>query len=392
MHILLIARHFPPEISGGARRPALLTESFRKAGHKVTVVTPFGAAEDPDIIRVTTQPILNAEKASRERGLHTDVAPPPSLKARLKNALRPWIYWPDPNVPWAKKALATLQDMDIRPDIIMTTSPPESTHLVGHALSKQWGVPWLAEFRDTWIAHSHRQELAASGLRRFIERRIAAGYLKNASGVTAVSKAVMEDVRALAPRSIPELIVGHFSGPPEKPANLGSPDEVHLVHTGGFSLSDRRRKLSALLLALSELKTANVHLHIAGPLTPEEISLCGAQTKYRVTCHGSVALQEAKAMQAGADALLLVTPPDSHALPGKYAEYRLTGRPVYYLGGGDWLDLVVDKAGLYRLEDGLGDLAERGVIAAQSNTGLDAESASAALLDFMASLLASPQP
>ena len=40
-----------------------------------------------------------------------------------------------------------------RIDALYTTSPPHSTQLIGLALSKQTGLPWVADFRDDWITN-----------------------------------------------------------------------------------------------------------------------------------------------------------------------------------------------------------------------------------------------
>ena len=34
-------------------------------------------------------------------------------------------------------------------DVVLTTSPPQSAHLVGLALARR-GLPWIAELRDGW--------------------------------------------------------------------------------------------------------------------------------------------------------------------------------------------------------------------------------------------------
>ena len=39
---------------------------------------------------------------------------------------------------------------EFSPDIVLTTSPPHSIHLVGLALKKNYGRKWIADFRDPW--------------------------------------------------------------------------------------------------------------------------------------------------------------------------------------------------------------------------------------------------
>ena len=58
MNILYITRHYPPEISGGARRPYLYVKALRELGNKVTVVTPF-ELDDPNSITVYDAALSN---------------------------------------------------------------------------------------------------------------------------------------------------------------------------------------------------------------------------------------------------------------------------------------------------------------------------------------------
>ncbi len=41
-------------------------------------------------------------------------------------------------------------------DVVITTSPPGSIHLVGAAVKRATGVRWIADLRDSLVAHPHR--------------------------------------------------------------------------------------------------------------------------------------------------------------------------------------------------------------------------------------------
>ena len=270
MYILLLARHYPPEISGGARRPSLYVTALRDLGHRVTVISPF-ELDDPDILVVDNTAINNGVKALLN-ATTTVTNQPKSLSFRLKALLRPWIYWPDSNITWARDVIKVVKSQSLKPDWIMTTSPPESIHIAGAELAKHLGVPWIAELRDTWTENPHRIILAESKFRALIERRIAKRTLSSASAITAVSEAVMSEGRKYVKSGTPELIISHFSAPPPMPFSFENTN-LNLVHTGGFTLSDRRRTLRPLLDSLSAIhnKRPNLVFHIAGPLSPEEI-------------------------------------------------------------------------------------------------------------------------
>ena len=236
--------------------------------------------------------------------------------------------------------ISALKHHDVKPDLIFTTSPPESIHITGAKLTKKLHVPWVAEFRDTWVEMPHRHILVRSGFRRYVERRIAKHVLRHAQAVTSVSEAVMQEARKYVRAGTPEKIITHFSDK-SSVAHPFDETKLNLVHTGGFTLSDRRRTVPPLLAALEEISQhrPELVLHIAGPLSDAEHTLID-ESKTKIVRHGAVPLEKARALQKGADGLVLYTPPSSHALPGKYAEYCMAGRPILYIGGGDWLKLV----------------------------------------------------
>lgn len=348
MHILIIARHYPPEISGGARRPALYVRALRELGHKVTLVTPF-ERDDPDHICVPNAAISRGAQALNHA---SPSGQSPGLKAKLKARLREWAYWPDENIPWARAAARALEATGLRPDWILTTSPPESAHYAGAYLSKKLDVRWAAEMRDTWVDSPHKAMRETAYFRARIERRMARRYFKNLSAITSVSEAVMKEARKYVPAETPECEITHFSAPSTGAPFAYDASQLNLFHAGGFTRSDRHRKLEPLLKALEQSAQIRPELilHIAGPLSEDEIAL-SQNAKVAVKLYGSVSLEVSNAMQRGADGLVLYTPPSSHALPGKYAEYALSGRPIFFMGGGDWLSLVTDDGHLRPLAE-----------------------------------------
>lgn len=383
----MIARHYPPEPSGGARRPYLFVKALRAQGHRVTLVTPF-TQEDDDAITVPHPANIDLTQADKTS------AAKPSIATRLKDWLRLWLLWPEPDIRWAKRASAAIRaraaqgDWDA-PDILFTTHPPESLHVVGAKLARDLRLPWAAEMRDTWIDVPHRDLLIHSKLRAFFEARMARKCLSKADGITAVSEAVMAEGRRYMNPEARELILGHFSAPSDEALELDE-REVHLVHAGGFTLSDRRRPLGPLLSVIERAAQSrgDLHLHIAGRLSDEERALMSDAKGFKITDHGLVPLERSRALQNAADGLILYTPPDSHALPGKFAEYRFAQRPILYFGGGSWTSLVDDPSVLRPLEAGLQTLKKRENVSGEAP--LNADTAARRLVHFLDGLIAKP--
>jgi glycosyltransferase involved in cell wall biosynthesis len=72
---------------------------------------------------------------------------------RLLSVPERFIFVPDYQVRWiipGALRVARALAREGRIDVVLTSSPPESTHLVGYYLRRVWGVPWVADFRDLW--------------------------------------------------------------------------------------------------------------------------------------------------------------------------------------------------------------------------------------------------
>lgn len=370
LHIVLIARHYPPEVSGGARRPAGFVDAMRARGHRVTIVTPF-EYDDPDHI-----PIYNA---AIDRGYQSARTSPEAgvprggsvlrLKAALTATARRWAYWPDPNIGWAKSVAGSHAVRQLMPDVVMTTSPPESSHWAGLTLAEHWGVPWVAEFRDTWITNAHRAALNTSKLRRGLETRLARRWLRSVSAVIGVSEAVLADVRCLAPAGTREAEIGHFATPSrDDPSGITLPiDRINLVHSGGFSQSDPQRSLAALLNALSRSASSNLPLclYLAGVFSSAERAVMAA-SDIEVRDQGQISLDESRQLQMSADALVLCVPDGSHAIPGKLAEYWQTQTPIIRFGHAAWVDSFPEGS-LPALETSVGGLRKGVAVAARDD-------------------------
>jgi hypothetical protein len=81
--------------------------------------------------------------------------------SRLFGGLRratSWFLMPDSYIGWQPFALRAAHDVLAADpaDALLSSGPPETNHLVGLALQRRYGLPWLADFRDPWFAlHLH---------------------------------------------------------------------------------------------------------------------------------------------------------------------------------------------------------------------------------------------
>lgn len=74
------------------------------------------------------------------------------LMGRLYSSFQASFLIPDPKIGWfgpaVKKAREILRDKNI--DLIFSTSPEATDHVIARALARESGLPWVMDFRDPW--------------------------------------------------------------------------------------------------------------------------------------------------------------------------------------------------------------------------------------------------
>jgi hypothetical protein len=92
---------------------------------------------------------------------------------------------PDHQVFWFpfafKKAASIIKKEKIK--IFITTSPPNSGHLIGLALKKIFRISWIADFRDPWVDNFKIRKMSST--QKWIESKMENWIMENADRVIA---------------------------------------------------------------------------------------------------------------------------------------------------------------------------------------------------------------
>jgi glycosyltransferase involved in cell wall biosynthesis len=358
-NILLVAYFYPPCRDTGAQRPAAMAKWLRHLGHRVTVLTTSAYGEGLDD---AGEPVARTADAQRWRARLQGRRRADSIYDSDTYSGRPHplskVLVPEPLVvawaPFARRRALRLHRATPF-DCVITTSPPESAHLVGRALRRR-GVPWVADVRDAWTFEPLRPRFP-SAPQRLLDRLLERRWLGSADAVVCVSRPAGDDLRSrlgieplLVPNGWdPEALGVEGDAPP--PTNLLDPDRISLVYTGRFGGSGRDpRPLVEALGALAgsdATSAARLELVVAGPLTEAERRLLATEVSpARIVVTGSLRRPEALALQRSGDAvLLLASPVRSQLLNIKLFEYLAAGRPIIALAGGTEAGRVAAELG-----------------------------------------------
>jgi glycosyltransferase involved in cell wall biosynthesis len=341
-------------------------------GHDVRVVTSgaFGQVSDPDIERhvTRTRDLMGSARLRRLARLAPLAAPDQSIAAtrvaqqadeapgadpELPKALT-HVLVPDPFlVSWAPFALGgAMRALRERPvDCVVTSSPNESTHLVGVLLKRRFGHAWIADLRDGWTFERFLPEFPTAG-QRALNRRLERLALRRADAVVAATRPIADDVRArygIDAQHVPNAWDPDLD--PTLPASEAGRGEVRLVHTGKLR-GEWGRDPAPLFAALRRLLDEEpelgdrVRLVVAGKLDVADARLMeDARLGDAVTHVGQLPRAEALRLQRSADTLILVTSPNSGEATGKLYEYLAAERPILALAADNEAARIVRETG-----------------------------------------------
>jgi glycosyltransferase involved in cell wall biosynthesis len=354
--VLLVAQFSPPSFVVAARRVAGMTKYLSRLGYAVTVLTSEESGDGPvegaaEVVR--TSDLLASSLNWRRRRVRVPAkaataSPPSSLESVVVPDISA-VSW----APFALRAARTLVRRE-RPDCVITTSPPQSAHLVGRLAARR-GVPWIAEFRDGWRFERARGDWPLRA-QRALDDRLERTVVLRAEALVAVTSPIAVDLEGRFGRSV-ELITNGFDpddvdvGRQERHPLL-DPERISLVHTGsmGFTGGTTRHLVAALRRLREEAPQVAARLEVvfAGLLSTEEMELLGSPDLVdSVRCVGSLEPASVLQLQRASDVLLVITEGARRrsVATGKLFEYLATSRPILVLGSETEAGRIVVDAG-----------------------------------------------
>jgi glycosyltransferase involved in cell wall biosynthesis len=366
--VLFLAHHYPP-LGGAVGRIVGIARYLPELGYEPVVVTGPGAQPNRWSPRDERQ---LAKVADAE--VHRVPGPEPGsrtgLRGRVERALDqppPWIRWWTANVGPVARQVGDV-------DLILASLIPYETAFAAAELSRELGVPWVADLEDPWALDEMRVAPTAIHQRRDLARM--------RRGLATASAIVMNTAEAAVRvrRELPELDAARVVGIPtgfdsadfSGPAPSREDGAFRIVHTGSMHTdlghdhrkTKRMRRLLGgtsvdvdiltrshvhLVQAIESLRAADpaaarIELHLAGDLTDADRAV-NARHGF-VRAHGHLPHDETLGLMRSADLLFLPMhelPPGRRAglVPCKAYEYVASERPILAaVPDGDARDLL----------------------------------------------------
>ena len=339
--ILILCESFPPDINVGRERPWSFARHLPELGWRVEVVTRK-LPERYDLYR-SADPEMEKLLPANVR-VHR-VAPAPALSWMLAGKYRRKLVriatgFPDSSRIWAEQCgrVACTRAKEFKPDIVLTTSPPNSIHLIGLRVVAATGCKWVADFQDAWVGNRLARQVTP------LHTRASGRYYERVMRGCDLVVANNPWLRAMMLQQFPDLQEKIVSVPIGYDEGLYAQAQPHRVmedpavrvamYSGGLYEGEALRALERLCTALDACagnQTPEVRVYAVGELT----SAYRPERRSGPFGLGYVNYTSVPDYLLGADCLILYMPEaerhSARVLLKAYG-YARVQRPILYLG------------------------------------------------------------
>jgi glycosyltransferase involved in cell wall biosynthesis len=250
---LIVAYYFPPIGGGGVARTLKLVRALAEADWRTLVITVDDAqwTRAPELLRQVPSDTIVWRIPNPDWGRVAARGGGTPAPGRGRGRLTRWLV-PDLHVAWSALAagVASVVAATRAADVVYTTAPPYSAHLVGLA-ARSSGLPWVADFRDAWTDNHDRQDFPAWRMR--LEFALERAVLRQADRVVFASDGARDRAVGRMPGldARAQTVLTGFDPPGFVPGASPPGNRLELVHAGSALLDGRVDTLTRLLASLS---------------------------------------------------------------------------------------------------------------------------------------------
>jgi hypothetical protein len=261
---LLLSKHATPDPGVSSLRSDGLIKYLAEFGWQPVVLTskmtderrkllykdiPVYESPSFDVMRFLRQPMsLGVTEDTVRFGMpaFNSNETPKSVSEKLKHFVKCCTAFPDRHNGWwfatSKLAKKIVRDRNVK--LVISTSPPWTTALVGASLTRSVGVPWIADCQDLWSQY-HRYDFGS--IRLILDRWLERRTLSSAAALVVVSALRAKKLQKLHPNSrVESITLGvdplHFDSAGVSP----SKDIFTLTHVGKLKGQQNAKPLFSL--------------------------------------------------------------------------------------------------------------------------------------------------
>ena len=366
---LIIAYYWPPAGGPGVQRWLKFVKYLRDFDVEPIVYVPENPSypindnsfvdEIPEGIKVIKQPIKEPYKLASKfskgdsntisKGIIKNSSKQ-SLKEKLMLFIRGNFFIPDARIGWVKPSVQFLNKY-IREngiEVVITTGPPHSLHLIALKLKNKLAFNWIADFRDPWTTIGYHKKLKLLPMAKLKHKNLERKVLTTADQIIVTSPTTKTEFKRITDTPI-EVITNGYD---VNSVNEFEPDKKFTIAHIGSLLSERNPEV--LWKALGDISRddkvfqSQFQLNLVGAVSNEILQAIERHELFQfVNLVGYVSHEEAIRHQKQSQVLLLVEINSEETkciIPGKLFEYMASNRPILAIGPeGSDIEAIITK-------------------------------------------------
>lgn len=372
MKVLIITYYWPPAGGSGVQRWLKFVKYLREFDVEPVVYTvqnPNYPIEDSSLIKevpndlvIIKQPIKEPnhwmsflkKKHQKSAGF---LKKKPSILEKIALFIRANYFIPDARKFWIKPSVNYLTNYlkDNPVDLIISSGPPHSLHIIAKQLKEKLGLKWIADFRDPWtdIDYFHQLPLTSRAKKKHYE--LEEDVVRKSDHVIVVGEHMRNNY--LKHNDQITVITNGYDDQYDdqyEVQNIIRDDHFSMVHIGMLN-ADRNptvfwKVLHQLINEDAEFVN-KIRIKLIGKVADEvKISIKKYGLERQVQYIDYVSHQEALLLQRQAQVLLLIVnqvPSAKGIITGKIFEYLQAKRPILAIAptDGDLADILAKTNG-----------------------------------------------
>jgi len=363
LKVLIITYYWPPAGGSGVQRWLKFVkylQNFNIEPIVYTISNPDYPIEDhslldeiPKNIEILKQPIWEPtdllfwkKNLQYKRGISN------ASKSSFLSFVRGNFFIPDPKLFWIKPSVKYLQKFlnKTAVDVIISSGPPHSMHLIAQKLHQKNEVKWLADFRDPWSDIYYNKGFKELSFARNKNKKLEELVLKSADCVLTVSNTLKKEFSKSANRV--ELLTNGFDDEFIKSSKVALDEKFTISYIGMLpkqSTPEILFRVLQLLCSQNKNFKNDLQLNFIGDISDSvKRAVFKNQLANNTRFINYVDHLKAIEYQRKAQVLLLLIPnikKNKGILTGKLFEYLIAGRPILAIGpeDGDLAQILKDS-------------------------------------------------
>ena len=356
--VLIITYYWPPSGGSGVQRwayfakyleqfgivPIVLTVDPKKASYPSIDNDLLKEVEYIEVHRTSTfEPLQYYSLLTT--GKKKEGIPFGSIETKSKSPIkklgryvRANLILPDARKYWNSYALKAsrrlIQNNEI--DVVITTGPPHSTHLIGEKLKTEFNIPWLVDFRDPWSEMFYNQDLPMTKASIEKNEALEVSILNKADKVITVSHYIADLLVKKSDKSKRDIHIienGYddrlFKEKREKKTQSTIAYVGYLGKHHNYELL-----VEGLSAFVKQYPEKEIILELAGNIEPVVLELLKEKLSIQIKNHGIVSHEVAIQLMQESHVLLFTVPKTNYIkglISGKIFEYIASKTPIVSL-------------------------------------------------------------